>query len=651
VTRLRVRHLRLSGVLRPYDVSFTDDDGEIAPLSVIAGEISTGKTSILQFITYCLGGNQFPLHDEIRQAVQTALLEIDIDGVAYVIERTCVERPSKTATVHSCALDDLAEPHPAVEYLLTPPSDTGSLSYFLLGHLGISEIDLKEAPTQSASGVDRLSIRDLMRFIYIRYEDLGAEYLMRENQPVLRLKNEQVIDVLFNAHDNHAASVAAEVKKIQENLARGEAQLDTIVGFLSEQRVPAREVLVESIAAVDAELTTATDLLAQVESQMSAAADFGAEQRAAHQQAMQVANSAANERRSTTTQIERLTALAAQYDQDVKKLVFAKEANRLFDPLMIAICPWCLQPVATGSPDDGECTVCHQPLGSEQSETDLDLDRELRAVKRRQSELTDYLNELHAASHAADETLDAAVARARASQRSLDQVMQSRFAPFIDQRDRLISSVAAATQDRAQLEKYVSMHDGAQRRRDELGRLRQQLAGMQLELANAEVTRRTRSDAVAALTERFASILVDFQFPKLTDPYLDNRYTPHARGVLYNQLGSAGARTLVTLAWYLAIFEVVTELGGPHPGLLLIDSPQKGLRATAGEQGDEFQAPSIAASVYRHLVDWAAFDVGRSAQIIVVDNSPQPIAESAVIVRYSASASIPPYGLIDDATT
>ena len=144
---------------------------------------------------------------------------------------------------------------------------------------------------------------------------------------------------------------------------------------------------------------------------------------------------------------------------------------------------------------------------------------------------------------------------------------------------------------------------------------------------------------------------MDFQFPKLSDPHIDDRYLPHARGVLYNELGSAGARTLVTLAWHLAIFEVVAELGGPHPGLLLIDSPQKGLRPTAGQQADEFQAPSIAASVYQHLANWAASDVGKGTQVIVVDNSPQPIAESAVIVRYSASASIPPYGLIDDATT
>jgi hypothetical protein len=651
MTRLLVSHLRLSGTLRSYDVSFTNEDGEVAPLSVIVGEISTGKTSILQFITYCLGANQFPLHDEIRQAVTTALLEVRIDGVPYVIERACVERPSKSATVHSCAIDDLAEPHPYTEHQINPPSDHGSLSYLILGHLGLSEIDLKEAPTQSASDVDRLSIRDLLRLVFVRYEDLGTENLLRENQHFVRLKYEQVIDVLFNAHDNHAASVAAEVKKIERDIERGQSQLDTILAFLDEQRVPGRDDLVTSIEAVDSELDASRSTLAQVESQMTAAAEFGAEQRAVHQRAMQEANSAANARRSAATQIERMVALAAQYDQDVKKLTFAREANTLFDPLLITVCPWCLQAVTVGHPAEGECTVCHQPLAADDAESQVDLDREIKAVKRRQSELADYLQDLHAQARSAEETTEAAIERAGDSQAALDQVMQARFAPYIDQRDLLVSSLAAATQDRQQLEQFLSMHDSAQRRRDELGQLRQQLADLQLELASAEEVRQTRVDAVEAISERYGTILEDFQFPKLTEPYVDNRYVPHVRGLLYNQLGSAGARTLATLAWYLAIFEVVAENGGPHPGLLLIDSPQKGLRAEPGKTADEYQTPTIAESVYQHLLDWTATEPGAGTQIIVVDNTPQAIAEPHVIVRYSASADDPPYGLIDDATT
>ena len=366
---------------------------------------------------------------------------------------------------------------------------------------------------------------------------------------------------------------------------------------------------------------------------------------------MQEANTAANARRSAATQIERMVALAAQYDQDVKKLTFAREANTLFDPLLMAVCPWCLQAVTAGDPAEGECTVCHQPLGADDADSQVDLDREIKAVKRRQSELADYLEDLHAQARTAEERTEAAIERAGDSQAALDQVMQARFAPYIDQRDLLVSSLAAATQDRQQLEQFLSMHDGAQRRRDELGRLRQQLADLQLELAGAEEVRRTRVDAVEAISERYGTILEDFQFPKLSEPHVDNRYVPHVRGLLYNQLGSAGARTLATLAWYLAIFEVVAENGGPHPGLLLIDSPQKGLSADPGKTADEYQTPSIAESVYQHLLAWTATEIGAGTQIIVVDNTPQSIAEPHVIVRYSASADDPPYGLIDDATT
>lgn len=47
-----VRALRLLGPKRSYRVDFTDgnDEKRIRPLSIIAGEISTGKTTVLEFI-------------------------------------------------------------------------------------------------------------------------------------------------------------------------------------------------------------------------------------------------------------------------------------------------------------------------------------------------------------------------------------------------------------------------------------------------------------------------------------------------------------------------------------------------------------------------------------------------------------------------
>ena len=571
---IRVRELRLEGLSRSYGVSFLDGNGDIRPVSIIAGEILTGKTSVLEFIAYCLGARQFPMHPEIAQNVNVALLEVDIDGTVYVIERSCIGRPSKVATIHSSALEAIDLPHPSVEVVLSPPSNDSSLSMFLLRHLGLADVDLREAPTQASSGVDRLSIRDLLRLVFVPFRSLGGDNLLLERGAyTARLKHEQVIDLLFGAHDNQAATVAAALKSLETEISKQQSELYVVLAFLSEQAVPEREALLERQAAVRDEIETAERLLSEIEGQMEAVAEFGTSQRESYQRAASEAAAAANEKRSAETQIERLAALAAQYDQDVKKLTFAKEASLLFDPLLVSVCPWCMQAVEVAQADGETCVVCHQQLAaSEEEGGDFDLDRELRAVKRRQGELHDLLDELYSTSVETEVRYESANRAAEVAQRELDRVMQSRFAPYVDQRDSLVSSIAAATQDDEQLERQLLMHAGVARRRHDLAELRQKEAELLLARDEASQVSRSREDAVALLTDRFNEILTDFRFPKLDNAYLDRRYVPHVRGISYDQLGSAGAGTLVTLAWYLSVFELATETSAPHPGLLMIDS-------------------------------------------------------------------------------
>ena len=122
------------------------------------------------------------------------------------------------------------------------------------------------------------------------------------------------------------------------------------------------------------------------------------------------------------------------------------------------------------------------------------------------------------------------------------------------------------------------------------------------------------------------------------------------RGNRYSEIGSTGALTLISLAWQLAIFERAVEQTDPHPGFLLIDSPQKNLRPEGrSDESDEFADPSIPRRVWEHIIEWSN-RAGKSAQIVVVDNAPPEVADNYVIVHYSGRADDPPYGLIEDET-
>ena len=116
---IRFRRLRLRGMSRDYDVDFripsvhiaegtdrSEEDVAVRPMSIIAGEISTGKTTILEFIDYCLGASSHPTHPEVLRQVRAAQLELELGVEPHVIERS-VGEPSTSAIVWRSTLDKL----------------------------------------------------------------------------------------------------------------------------------------------------------------------------------------------------------------------------------------------------------------------------------------------------------------------------------------------------------------------------------------------------------------------------------------------------------------------------------------------------------------------------------------------------------------
>src|SRR5438309_8185748 len=130
---IRLRRLRLHGEDRAYDVVFRGPDDAPRPLSVIAGEFSTGKTTILEFVDYCLGASDHPRHPEIMPKVHAATLEIELSGTPHLIERA-VGEPSTFAYVRPGQLDsDSDQPLPIPERRpLRPAGNPDSLSGLLL---------------------------------------------------------------------------------------------------------------------------------------------------------------------------------------------------------------------------------------------------------------------------------------------------------------------------------------------------------------------------------------------------------------------------------------------------------------------------------------------------------------------------------------
>jgi hypothetical protein len=647
---LRIRTLQLVGLGRTYGLTFTDESG-VRPLTVITGEISTGKTTILEFIDYCLGASRHPRHLEIQRHVRAALLEVEIDGEALVIERATFTN-EQVATVHRCALNQLTEPHTMERRPLSPPGDPNSLSSLLLTATGMQGIELREAPTQLESATDPLSFRDVMPLCFLTNQRLDNKNLLLEGQHMRALKLRQVIEIVFDIYDDQLAAMGAQLDRMEQERRDLAAEIAALDAFLRENTVLGRLELDARAAELDQQITDARTRLDTLTMRMRAATEYAAEARSAYASLRRASGEAAARVRDRETLLRRLLPLRGQYAEDERKLIFFQEAEKLFDPLRVRVCPACLQdlPHPIQVEAGGDCSLCRQHI--EVSTEPLDIGAERAAVQARLRAIERYIEDVERQLGQEQAAYNQALAAETSAQQRLDNEVASDLSPFLAQRDEMVRELEALRAERAKVGQESQWQDGLGRRRSDAAALDVRTADLRIRLAELRSNRPDRATVIADLTERFADLLAQFGFPKLDEPMppsLDNAFVPYVRGNRYTDIGSTGALTLISLAWQLAIFERAVEQGQPHPGFLMIDSPQKNLMPEESASSDEFSDPAIPRRVWEHLTAWSK-SMGGAAQIIVVDNRPPHVADTEVVVRYSGRADEPPYGLIDDET-
>ncbi|MDX3528942.1 DNA recombination protein RecN [Streptomyces sp. ID05-39B] len=659
---IRIRRLRLSGIDRSYGVDFTVEQ-RVRNLSVIAGAFSSGKTAVLEFIAYGLGAKRHPRHQEVLRKVRSCLLEVELSGEPHVIERS-VGEPSKVAFVRRGTLD--GKPGPRGEARpIDPPGAPESLSALLLSHCKLEGVQLREAPTSRESRTDPLSFRDLMWLAFLPNERVADKNFLFENDYMRKHKLRQVVDVVFGVHDDRAVELGQRIRELGVRLAHAKAELTAARSFVEEQ-TPAAVVTGEAISSplrYERELADITAQLQDLDRAAQAETAFAAGLRREHQEAAQSSRQAAAVLRDCETQLARLMPLRAQYADDLLKLGMLGEAQQLFDPLSVTVCPACLNRLsATPTAIGDRCSLCRHDLtgldgaltlgaadASGQAEGHrVDVAAEIRSTKARLKEITTYIEDLDASLAVLKVQAEEAAIREEQAAAALDAATSPAVSPFLAARDDLQRRREQVLRLLDQAEATVKLQEGLAKRAATVERHEAQIARLKEELAQLGDVTDDRDRVIAQVSSRYGDLLREWRYPKVSRPFIRPDLTPFVRGEPYQE-ASSGARTLLTLAWQLAVFEIAVETGAAHPGFLMIDSPQKNL----GHGGTLDAVIADAVTIddfYHHLSTWLS-ERGAKAQLIVVDNSPPLLAEGSVVARYSRNEDQPPYGLIEDETS
>jgi len=639
---IHLHRLRLASARRHYEVDFDRCNSNLA---IIAGPIHTGKTTVLQMVDYLLGNSDHPTHPELARTVRTAALEFSIGDRRYTIERPLFSS-RQVAFVRPGGLDG---PGPVTAKTIDPPGADTALSAWLLDVTGLGGARLKVTEGNPNTPVHDLSFRDVMPLALLPSRRLDNQALLFEGQEQRQYKLRQVIELLFDVHDDRLSQLLDLQKRLRDERRAAEQEVANLQTFLAEEQVPAIDIVRGQLEAARKRVDELVAGIADIERQAAASTTYADDLRRRYADARRASGLTAARVRDRQGLLERLMPLRAQYAEDERKLVFFGEAKRLIDPLNIERCPVCLERLPHAPTiEHGSCTLC----GQEPKPTDeatFAFDRERRSLRARIRDLDAYTEQVEQQAAAASGELIRVQAEEALLAADLDARTARDLSPFVAQRDQLNRERAEQQAAVRDLERALRWHEAVERRQANVAQLVARLAAVAEELEALRSVQPDRDAVVKRLSDRFAALLTAWGFPKLDDPeppFVDTRFVPHVRGRPYRDIGSDGALTLIALAWTLSIYELAIEAEAPHPGFLLIDSPQKNLAPQTGQAVDEFMDPMIVQRLYDHLERWSADHPG--AQLVLVDHEPPPSVREHEIVRFTRRADPPPYGLIDD---
>ncbi|WP_340030826.1 hypothetical protein NSQ20_21295 [Paenibacillus sp. FSL K6-1122] len=348
--------------------------------------------------------------------------------------------------------------------------------------------------------------------------------------------------------------------------------------------------------------------------------------------------------------VNKLLLLRNQYSGEIQKIEFILEGSIILKSYEFSSCPSCLNPINSKS----GCNLCGSEHTDLTEQEILTFRSEARRLTRKYNSLVAFIDLQRKAIVEFQNEKKVIEEELHEKQRELDHLRNHYLSPYLEQIQQINYEIGKVNSSLDQLEKnsYVINQFSiiSQNILDE----EKQRDSLKSTIDSLEKEKISKSDLIQNLSDLFSDILEGFSFPKLNSAFIkESNYLPYVRGVKYDELGSGGAVTMTTMAYFLSIALLVFK-NKNHLGLLIIDSPRKNLGADS-EVDDEFKDEEIFNSIVKYFDSLNSKNLKddtcvEEIQLVIINNGhPDFIKDDDIIVKFDGKGTGKlPYGLIDD---
>ena len=625
---LFLKTFRLIGIEKNYEINF------IKGLNVISGPTSTGKTSVFELIDYAFGAKSHKAYIEVGAKCTDVEVEFEIKHKLYRIRRTLFK--FDLPILVEIYNEDEKRFEILGTYFDRNTNYEKTLSALLLSKLGLDGIKVAG---------QNFSFRDLFKFSYLKQTEIDNENLLSESNWAVNNKQKATFEIVFNFYDKLMANLKSQLSVKQDEYKNEEIKLNGVQDFLTQSDIENYSSVNKRKKEIELQLIKLNQRLNSNKEMIKR--DSGSSMTQKLEESIHENKTKRNSMLSELTDqeqyIEKLITLSNQYTNDIEKIDAAIMGVREINKYNFKFCPNCLQSLSNHD-NFTDCKLCGNSMEN-LGEQVIVLKSEKKSISTKYGELNKHI--IHSVSVRDELLKDRAKISKQIEQdeRILTDLTDAYVNPYLEDISLINLSLGKLYSEKDELDNNLRFIKEFNRLRLVLKDKRDELDDLKLQIEEQKEAN-SKTDVFNILNEKFYEILDNFHFPKLTKAYIDsNKYLPYIRGRKYNELGSLGAVTLLTVAYYLTILEVASngELNTNHLDLLMIDTPSKNLGVSS--KTTEFQDEEIFKSMISYFIELDK-EMAEKIQLIIINNGyPDILPTKNIIKEFSADGNS---GLIDD---
>lgn len=649
---LLLKSLILIGHRKDYRVTFHPG------INIIYGDADTGKSSILRFVYYLLGGKQIKIDEEISSSVKYAVLEISINGKPYCISRD-IFNPTRDIDVYSCKYSEISNSFPEkYKSSITKGDDQNkSLSEFILEALELPAVRLKQAPTKDSSETARLSFLDLFKFIYLDQDDVGSAHMLNIGNHVLETKNREVFKYIFNVLDSGTSEIEVDIASKTQEKTQIANQYSAISHFLSQAEFKSAEFLDEEISNIDNIKIEVKDQLSNLNKRMTSDNELYEGLKDALNTINLNIEQQEEAKSNAIRSIERFGRLFNDYQNDIDRIESSLSAKEIIgsDVQEKTSCPICETVIDVGDISD-----------KFDIPSDTRLKSELTSIKRRSKDLKQLISDNRSDLETANSLLAELYLEKSKAREIMDEELSSSISPYLAERDAIVKELAQLDERREKAVHSLRVRNKQAALADQVGRLEGAIEKLKIKLDELKKNAPSLDNILKDLGTDINKFIQQVKIKNHHGVGIDEKtFFPKVRNIEYRKINSGGLRTIVSIGYLASILLQKLRKDTNIPGLLMIDTVGKFLGKTPEDSDDnqidsENDVDGVAdPEKYRNLFNALIaiaeeFDnKGKLCQIILVDNDmPKDVAyenKGFEIAHYRSNGiNELPIGLIDD---